>query len=282
MSSYTLLESAPADAVVEMPHPAPQDLWQHYHQPGSDDGVENALVEEYLPLVKTVVGRLAMTLPSHISADDLYSAGLVGLLQAIRSFSTQGGASFETFARFRIRGAVLDELRRMDWVPRLVHDKARKIQNKLSELEQRLGGPPSEEQMARALGISLPEYHVWLEEIRPVSFVCLDAVPRNPAQESTLPHESIPDDTQEDPSDSAARSELKDLISQRILQLPPIQQKVLALYYFEDLRLREIAEAFGLTESRISQIHSQAILSIRSFIERQEALAMQRGAEEIS
>ena len=256
--------------------PAPQELWQRYHQTG-DAGVENALVEQYLPLVRTVVGRIAMALPAHVSADDLNSAGLVGLLQAVRSFSTSGGASFETFARFRIRGAVLDELRRLDWVPRLVHDKARKIQNALGDLEQRLGNPPSEEQMAHALGLSPEEYRGWLDDIRPIAFISLDAAPRSDAPEGVTPHDSIADDSQEDPAESASRSELKELIALRIQQLPKIQQKVMALYYFEDLRLREIAEAFGLTESRISQIHSQAILAIRSFIERQEAVALQRG-----
>jgi RNA polymerase sigma factor FliA len=267
-------ETAPAGKRLR---PAPQELWQRYHGE-RDPEAENALVEGYLPLVRTVVGRVAMTLPAHVSPDDLHSAGLVGLLQAVRSFSPSGGASFETFARFRIRGAVLDELRRLDWVPRLVHDKARKIQNAIGELEQRLDQPPTEEQVAAALGISVGEYQDWLQEVRPVAFVCLDAAPRTDGPDTATQHESIPDDTQEDPFDSASRSELKELIAERIQQLPPVQQKVLALYYFEDLRLREIAEAFGLTESRISQIHSQAILAIRSFIERREALALQRGA----
>jgi RNA polymerase sigma factor for flagellar operon FliA len=133
--------------------------------------------------------------------------------------------------------------------------------------------------MARTLGLPLEEYRAWLEEIRPVAFVCLDAAPRHGPQDGVLPHDSIADESQSDPSESASQTELKELIAQRIRQLPPIQQKVLALYYFEDLRLREIAEAFGLTESRISQIHSQAILSIRSFIERQEALALGGGVE---
>lgn len=264
-----------SDPVSRKVPPVPEELWRRYHKTGKAEA-ENALVEQYVPLVRTVVGRLAMTLPAHVSADDLYSAGLVGLLQAIRNFHTQGGASFETYARFRIRGAVLDELRRMDWVPRLVHDKARKIQNVLGELEQRLGGPPSEEQMARALGVTLEEYRAMLDEIRPVAFVCLDAVPSVVSSDGATPHESIPDESQTDPFEYASRSELKDLIAERLRQLPPVQQKVLALYYFEDLRLREIAEAFGLTESRISQIHSQAILAIRSYIERQEALAVQR------
>jgi RNA polymerase sigma factor for flagellar operon FliA len=254
-----------------------QELWRHYHRTG-DSETEGALIEKYLPLVRTVVGRLAMTLPAHVTAEDLNSAGMVGLLQAVRSFSTKGGASFETFARFRIRGAVLDELRRMDWVPRMVHDKARKIQTALSTLEQQLGTTPTDEQVARELGIGAEEYRDWLEEIKPVSFICLDAAVHANPVDGVTPHESIPDESQDDPYDCAARSELKELIARRIRQLPPIQQKVLALYYFEDLRLREIAAAFGLTESRISQIHLQAILSIRSYIERQEVLTMQCGA----
>jgi len=265
---------APAE---ELPGPAPRQLWQRYHQTGGDSGSENALVEQYLPLVRTVVGRLAMTLPAHVSAEDLYSAGLVGLLQSLRSFNLKAGASFETFARFRIRGAVLDELRKMDWVPRLVHEKARKIQNAMAALEQRLGRPPRETEMARFLGLSPEDYRGWLEEVRPVAFVCLDAVPHQGTHDGTQPHETIADESQTDPSENASRNELKELIAQRIGQLPQIQQKVLALYYFEDLRLREIAEAFGLTESRISQIHSQAILAIRSFIERQEAMALGAG-----
>jgi RNA polymerase sigma factor for flagellar operon FliA len=254
-----------------------RDLWQPYHQTG-DPALENALVEKYLPLVRTVVGRVAMSLPSHVSADDLNSAGLIGLLQAIRSFDTQRGATFETFARYRIRGAVLDELRRLDWVPRLVHEKARKIQDAMGELEQRLGQAPAEEQVAAQLELSPEEYRQWLDEVRPVAFVCLDAALHAEAPDGASQHENISDDSQEDPSERTSRTELKELIARRIRQLPAKQQKVLALYYFEDLRLREIAEAFGLTESRISQIHSQAILAIRSFIERQEAVALKRTA----
>jgi RNA polymerase sigma factor FliA len=274
MSAGLSEEKAVAPDSAQIQRPA-QELWLRYHR-STDPSLENALVEHYLPLVRTVVGRVAMSLPPHVSADDLNSAGLIGLLQAIRNFNTRGGASFETFARFRIRGAVLDELRRLDWVPRLVHEKARKIQNAFAQLEQRLGEPPDEEQVAAELGLTCGEYREWLDEIRPVAFVCLDAVAHGDLADAPSQHESIADDSQEDPSEGASRSELKDLIAKRIRQLPPVQQKVLALYYFEDLRLREIAEAFGLTESRISQIHSQAILALRSFIERQEASAMQR------
>ncbi|HXP61422.1 MAG TPA: FliA/WhiG family RNA polymerase sigma factor [Dongiaceae bacterium] len=269
------LEAKEVEPLEEKGPPATHNLWQPYHETG-DAGVENALVERYLPLVRTVVGRVALSLPAHVRPEDLHSAGLVGLLQAIRSYDATAGASFETFARFRIRGAILDELRRLDWVPRLVHEKARRIQNVLNELEQQLGQPPGEEEVAKALGLTPGEYRDWLEEIRPVAFVCLDACASADTPDGTTQHESIPDDSQPSPFDSASENELKELIARRIRQLPQVQQKVLALYYFEDLRLREIAEAFGLTESRISQIHSQAILAIRSFIERQEAATLRR------
>ena len=277
MTAYSLVDED-AYGTARKAQPLPQDLWQRYQREG-DESAENELIERYLPLVRTVVGRIAMTLPPHVSADDLNSAGLVGLLQAVRNFSTSVGAAFETFARFRIRGAILDELRRLDWVPRLVHEKARKIQRILGDLEQKLGHLPSEEQVAHGLGLSLEDYRTWLDDIRPVAFVSLDAAFNNDTSDVTTPHDSIADDTQDDPAACAARSDLKALVAERIQQLPQIQQKVMALYYFEDLRLREIAEAFGLTESRISQIHAQAILAIRTFIERQEGLALQRGGE---
>jgi RNA polymerase sigma factor for flagellar operon FliA len=267
------------DTPTERPRYAPQldpkVLWNCYFDT-YDSNAENALVQEYLPLVRTVAGRLAMTLPAHVSAKDLFSAGLVGLLQAIRSFSPRGGASFETFARFRIRGAVLDELRRLDWVPRSVHEKARKIHQAVAELEQRLGYAPSELELVQALGLTLDQYRLWSTEVQPVSFLRPDLAPRDGSRDGTTPHERIADESQEDPCETVSRSELKQLVAQRIGQLPEPQRKVLVLYYFKGVRLRDIAEAFGVTEARISQIHSQAIQAIRSFIERKEALALRR------
>src|SRR6185312_13117574 len=154
---------------------ASQDLWKRYHQQ-ADTHTENDLVQQYLPLVSAILGRLAMTLPDHVDQDDLRSAGLVGLLQALRNYDPGSGNSFETYARVRIRGAMLDELRRMDWVPRTVHEKARKIQQTMGELEQKLGRSPTEAQVAKAMGLTGTEYAKLLDEVRPAAFVCLDAV----------------------------------------------------------------------------------------------------------
>jgi RNA polymerase sigma factor for flagellar operon FliA len=190
------------------------------------------------------------------------------LLSAIRQYDPTAGTAFETYARLRIRGAVFDELRRMDWVPRSVHTKARKVQAVMQEIEQRRGRAATDEEMAKALKISLPEYHDWMEEIRPATFVCLDATLNNEHDDSISQYESLGDNRQESPVDGTFRRELSRLITERLQQLPEMQRKVLALYYFEDMRLREIAEAFGLTESRICQIHAQGILAIKSYLQK--------------
>ena len=250
-----------------------QELWQRYHQQNSDANTdtENALVQKYLPLVSAVMGRLAMTLPDHVDHDDLYSPGLIGLLQALRNYNPACGTSFETYARVRVRGAMLDELRRMDWVPRTIHEKARRIKAVLGQLEQKLGKTPTEAQMAKAMNLPLKKYEELLDEVRPAAFVCLDAVNSSEDGDSRPLYEVIADQTPEGPVEKACNHELKQVIFERLKELPEMQRKVLALYYLEDMNLREIAEVFHLTESRICQIHAQAILAIRSYLQRFES-----------
>ena len=246
------------------------EFWRRYAKcvPGSK--AENSLIEQYLPLVKSVVGRLAMTLPSHVNMDDLYSAGLVGLLDAVRRFDPAGGSSFEAYARVRIRGTIFDELRRLDWVPRSVHDKAKKVEQTMRALTHRNGAMPGNEEMAAALEMSPRQYEELLETIRPATYVCLDSARHGDGEGDGGCHELIQDESQANPGKDASMREMARLVRERIKQLPEMQRKVLALYYFEDLRLREIAEAFGVTESRICQVHAQAILAIKTLLRRQD------------
>ncbi len=248
--------------------PKHNSLWPRSRQLKPGSHTEAELVQKYIPLVRTVVARLAMTLPPHVDSEDLYSAGLGGLLNAVRQYDPTAGTAFETYARLRIRGAILDELRRMDWVPRSVHTKARRVQGVMQQIEQLKGRLATDDEMAKSLKISLNEYHEWLEEIRPATFVCLDAAFNSEFDDSLSQYESLPDTRQENPLDGTFRREVARLISERLQQLPEMQRKVLALYYFEDMRLREIAEAFGLTESRICQIHAQAIASIKTYLQK--------------
>jgi len=266
----TALESPPASAKERRQQK--NLLAQRYHCAAPGSPAEEELVRQHLSLVKTLVGRIAMTLPAHVEAEDLYSAGMVGLLNAVRNFDPQGGSTFESYARVRIRGAIFDELRRLDWVPRSVHEKARKVQAAIQQIEQRKGALPEPHEVAKVLKLTLGEYEDLLEEIKPATFICLDAAHMSEDGNDGGRYESIADTSQSDPSDNAARQELSRLIQQRLEQLPEMQRQVLALYYFEDLRLREIAEVFGVTESRICQIHAQAILAIKAFVRRCEAV----------
>jgi RNA polymerase sigma factor for flagellar operon FliA len=156
----------------------------------------------------------------------------------------------------------------MDWVPRSIHSKTRKVQAAIQELEREKGRAPTDEETARALKMSVGDYRRLQEDIRPATFICLDAAFSNEFDDSVSQYETLADQKQEDPLDGTFRREVSGLIAERLKQLPEMQRKVLALYYYEDMRLREIAEVFGLTESRICQIHAQAIMSIKSYLQK--------------
>lgn len=268
----TPLPPAPAPE----PRVAPADLWQRYRAPGRPESSEEELVRAYLPLVKTVVGRLAMTLPAHVSAEDLHSVGLIGLLHAVRNFNPSLGTTFEPYARLRIRGAVLDELRRMDWATRYVHAKARQVQSAMGQLEQALGRLPTDAEMAAVLGLSLEDYARWLDEIRPATFISLDVAASGEDDGESggdqLEHEAGRELEDGDaPSEVASRRDLAAIVRERLEQLPVLQRKILAMHYFEDLRLKEIAQSLGFSEAHICQSHAKAILAIRAHLERVEA-----------
>jgi RNA polymerase sigma factor FliA len=257
-------KKAPTRARLARPSRKETVVSRPLRRPTARSREETRLIHKYLPLVKTVVGRIQMSLPPQVDPEDLYSAGLIGLLDAIRHFNPRLGSHFESYARVRIRGAVFDELRRMDWVPRSIHRKARRVQLAVQELEQRKRRTPTPTEIAVELNMSLAEYHQLLDEIRPATFICLDSAVSPEADDSPSQYEALADPNQSNPLEEVARRETAGHLAILINRLPAAQKKVLALYYFEDMRLREIAAVFGLTESRICQIHAQAVMTLKA------------------
>jgi RNA polymerase sigma factor for flagellar operon FliA len=240
--------------------------WRAYQSAGGTVD-EKELLERYLPLVRNVVDRLKLTLPAHVDADDLYSVGVTGLIAAVRRFNPEQQHTFAAYASTRVRGAVLDELRRLDWFPRRARAKARKIKTAIAELEQRLGRAPDEEEIRTLLGLSLKEYNHWMVEVRPISFVAIDDNGETDEGGGTSRHEMIADEQAVPVQLSMENEEMGQLVAQKLQELPDIQRRVLAMYYTENMRLGEIAAVFNLTESRICQIHARALLGLRSQLE---------------
>jgi RNA polymerase sigma factor for flagellar operon FliA len=242
-----------------------RDLWRRYKVNG-DDGARERLVVAYSPMVKFVAGRLGAGLPSHVDDADLISYGLMGLIGAIERFEPERGIKFETFAMTRIRGAIIDELRSLDWVPRSVRSRAREIEKAQVKLEHELQRAPTEAELAAKLGIDEEELQSSLLEIANSSVYALDELwtvsDSSGDQVSLL--DTISDPRAEDPQESLASSEVKDRLTEAISSLPEREQLVVALYYYENLTLREIGEVLGVTESRVSQLHTKAVMRLKS------------------
>ncbi len=242
-----------------------RDLWRRYKEDG-DEGARERLVVAYSPMVKFVAGRLGAGLPSHVEDADLISYGLVGLIGAIERFEPERGIKFETFAMTRIRGAIIDELRSLDWVPRSVRSRAREIEAAQTKLEHELQRAPSEAELAAKLNMTEEELQSALLEIANSSVYALDELwtvsDSSGDQVSLL--DTIADESAADPQEALASTEVKDLLTEAIGGLPEREQLVVALYYYENLTLREIGEVLGVTESRVSQLHTKAVMRLKS------------------
>jgi RNA polymerase sigma factor for flagellar operon FliA len=219
------------------------------------------LILEHLPQVRLIARRIQERLPESISLDDLISTGVLGLISAIDHFDPTQNVKLKTYAEYKIRGAILDSLRGLDWAPRQKRRKAKQIEAAISAAEQRIKGAPTEEEIARELGISIEEYHEWLVEVRGLNVASLEFAGND--QGKDLLH-YLPDADDNLPSALLERSELERLLAVSIDSIPEIERTVLSLYYQEELTLREIAQVVNLHESRISQLKSQAILRLRS------------------
>jgi len=220
----------------------------------------------YSPLVKYVAGRMSSGLPAHVDEADLISYGLGGLIFAIERFDLTREIKFETYAITRIRGAIIDELRSLDWVPRSVRARAREIERVNMKLEARLRRAPTDEEMAAELKLDVEGFHEALLQISNSTIVALDELwnvsDSTGDQVSLL--DTIPDHGAPDPEAMVDQSELRDRIADAIAALPEREKLVIALYYYENLTLREIGEVLGVTESRVSQLHTKAVLRLRS------------------
>jgi RNA polymerase sigma factor FliA len=242
-----------------------KELWKRYKATG-DERARERLVVAYSPLVKYVAGRMSSGLPAHVEESDLISYGLTGLISAIERFDLSREIKFETYAITRIRGSIIDELRTLDWVPRSVRARARDIERANQKLEAKLQRAPTDEEMAIELGMPVDDFHDALLQISHSTIVALDELwnvsDSGGDQVSLL--DTLPDRGAADPQALVDQGELRDRIADAIAALPEREKLVIALYYYENLTLREIGEVLGVTESRVSQLHTKAVLRLRS------------------
>src|SRR5579872_4944318 len=239
------------------------------YRPTADEGAgsqREALVLEHLPQVCLIARRIHDRLPDYIALDDLISAGVIGLMAAIDNFDPTMGVQLNTYAERRIRGAIIDSLREMDWAPRETRKRSRLIESAIHRAKQRYGREPAEEEIAGELGITIAEYQSWLSEVQSVELERLEFEPADAPGRNLLRFLSSGEDAW--PSHVVERAELERILALAIERMPKSERTVLSLYYFEELNLREIGEVMGMHLSRIAQLRAQAILRLRSHLER--------------
>jgi RNA polymerase sigma factor FliA len=239
---------------------------------------KSSLIEEYAPLIRFVAQKIAVRLPSNIELDDLISSGVIGLMDAIEKYDPTRDNKFKTYAEFRVRGAILDELRAQDWVPRSVRDKAKLVDRTTVELEAELGRSATDEELAGRLNMSLEEFYDLLNQVRPVSVLSID----DAATFSNVDKKSILNLLEaakiNSPFNQLSVKSVKDVVTKAIEELPERQRLVLSLYYYEDLNLKEIGKVLRVTESRVSQLHAQAISRLRARL----AQVFEENSQEVS
>jgi RNA polymerase sigma factor for flagellar operon FliA len=224
----------------------------------------NELIVDFAPLIKYIAQRIAARLPANIELDDLISAGVIGLMDAIDKYDSSRDNKFKTYAEFRIRGAILDELRSQDWVPRSVREKAKILERAYSKIEQEKGRQATDEEVCEVLGISQDEYHEMLSQVRSVSLLSFDDLTGFSKADKKSLH-SLGDGSPRvsTPFSEVNVASLKRMIAEAIRDLPEKQRLVLSLYYYEDLNLKEIGKVLDVTESRVSQLHTQAVIRLK-------------------
>lgn len=247
------------------------DKWRRWREDGQS-AAKNELIEQYLPLVEYVSGRLAIGLPKNVSKDDLTSYGIMGLIDALDKFDYERGLQFETYASWRIRGAVIDGLRQGDWVPRSVREKAKRIEEAYQRLEQEHLRSVTDTEMSHYLGVTEKEFQQMVQDVAITSICSLEDPIKEEESETRL--NMLVDERATNPEDMVNNLYLKQSLSKAIERLTEKERIVVSLFYFEELSLSEIAEVMSLSPSRISQLHSKAILRLRGSLGRYKAQLM--------
>jgi RNA polymerase sigma factor for flagellar operon FliA len=227
-----------------------------------------AIVQEFLPGIRIHAARMKLRLPPHIEADDLISSGVVGLLDALDRYDGSRGIKFKTYAEFRIRGAMLDYLREMDWFPRSARQQSTRLQQAYSRLENVLGRPPEEEEVAGELGVSVEDLRKQLAMFTGMTVFSLDAIQDEEEESGAGLRQVLGAAALDESREEELTRELKDVLGKAIDMLPEREKQLIAFYYFEDLTLREISQIFGLGEPRVCQLHAQAVLRLRGKMNR--------------
>jgi RNA polymerase sigma factor for flagellar operon FliA len=224
-----------------------------------DQATRDELIVRYAPLVKQIADRMAIRLPQSISQEELASAGVMGLIDALDKFDSEMGIKFKSYAEHRIKGAMLDELRKMDWVPRSVRRDIRKIEETITKLEHRLSREAEDYEVAKEMGVDIASYYAMIDRARGGALLSLNQITSNGGAERFGDHSDTPS-----PLDNLKIKELKDAVAHAILTLAKKEQLVISLYYYDLMTLKEIGEIMGLTESRICQVHSKAVIRLRA------------------
>jgi RNA polymerase sigma factor for flagellar operon FliA len=241
-----------------------EELWVEYRKTKAP-AIRESFIKQYAPLVKYVAGKVAMGMPHSVEFDDLVGFGVFGLIDAIDKFDPEKNVKFKTYAVTRIRGAIFDELRSIDWVPRSVRQKTREVEDAIGSLEAQLGRVATDQEIASSLGMNEEEYLKTIQKISTTSIISIDDVWYSGDENDKVSiRDSIEAPSSLNPDVVVEKDEIKRVIVEAINDLPDKEKKILVLYYYEDLTLKEIGQVLEVTESRVSQLHTKAILRLRS------------------
>jgi RNA polymerase sigma factor for flagellar operon FliA len=244
-----------------------EELWREYKQT-KDPAIREELIIRYAPVVKYIAGRIAIGMPPQVEFEDLISYGILGLIDAIEKYDATQGTKFKTYASARIRGAIIDEIRHLDWAPRSLRQKAKILEDTYATLEHKLGRPATDEEVAEDMGISTEDLSKLIQEVSSTILVSLDDVWCIKDEDEVIIMDTVESPPEKSPEVVAEREEVKNILINAINRLPERERLVIALYYYDGLTLKEIGTVLNVTESRVSQLHAKAMFRLRGYLNR--------------